>query len=453
MKLTIIHTNDIHSQLACISKISGYINNQKEINNNCIAIDCGDIMTGSIHNLLFNGEIEGALIKNVDYDLLAIGNHEFDLDQSALTRYMETTKKQFINANIKFNDQFDDIPISSTIIKQIEDVKIGFVSVTTFALETRLKDFDMTIEMPLIALERYVKQLREDGCDIVVAMNHIGYNEDLKALETISGIDLIVSAHSHTVISEIDDINVVQTGSYAQNIGHIELEIENKQIINIDYKLIDIASIDKIDQSIEEVFEHYDKIVSKVGDEVIANTSTRLIGNREEISEKHTNLGALVCDSFMHVAEKNNIQCDFAILNARGIRVDINPGDIKVKDIYQVVPFDRNIKVVSIKGKDLISAITTGNFVQCSNLYIEYDECKSRLFYQKNNQLIEVDEKLNYKLATNEYVLTGSSFYHDIVNHQVIENLGKDVDVVIEYVRSLEKNFDYQYENTILKER
>lgn len=442
--INILHTNDIHSTIEPLSKLAHYANSVRSKNENTLVVDGGDILTGTIYNMIYNGEIESKIINSVNYDIHAIGNHDCDDGVEDLSRHLNALNGSKLCSNIDFSEDKRFECVKNTIIKQFGDFKIGFCSSTT---DTKAYEYDdeenIKFNPELDGLEKAVKSLRGAGVDYIIALNHIGYENDIIVANQIEGIDLIIGAHSHTELSQIKYVKgvaIVQTGAFLKNIGHIQLTVDNEDVA-IEYHLVDMENYLYEDEKVSCLINDAVKRKESEYGQMVGSTKSRLEASRDVICFRQTNLGKLVADSFMAAT---NGKADFALINAKGVRRSIDPGIITKEMAYEVLPFNRDVVLLEIKGQDLINAITTGMYAQTANLEVVNQSDGGVKLYKSNGfELTSIDPSVTYKLATNSYLAAGYSYYYGLAKGKVIEKYDMDFEVLSKYIESLETDFEY----------
>ncbi len=226
--LTILHTNDMHSRIDPFPSESGkyaglggmarraqLIGQIRKQTDQVLLLDAGDIFQGTPYFNLFGGELEFRLMSEMGYDGATLGNHDFDNGIGGLLEQLPNAKFPFIISNYDFSrtdlkDQF-----SPYRVYQKGSVKVG-----VFGLGIELeglvesKLYKNTVYMdPIGIANEMVQQLKEEACNLIVCLSHLGYQyksekiSDIKLAENISGIDLIIGGHTHTFLKEPTTIN------------------------------------------------------------------------------------------------------------------------------------------------------------------------------------------------------------------------------------------------------
>ena len=397
--ITIIHTNDLHSHILGFSpnidyrpditggdatkggwaRIASVIKQEREKRNHpVLVIDGGDFLMGSLFHMIAREEaIEPRLMKDMGYDVLTLGNHEFDLKPGGLARIIQAAIAKggmpavvFSNAIFsKESDQDDALEevFNKGLVKPYVVLEKGGVKIGIFGLMGRdaaeKSPFASPVKFgdPIGISKEMVKVLREkEKVDMVICLSHSGVindksrSEDEILAKEVQGIDVIVGGHSHTRLEKPIVINstlVVQASSYGKCVGVLDLIWEKGKVQLKNYRLIDIdAAIPgdmALQKKVESFIETIDRdVLQKVGlssKKVIAQTAFDL-----RIVEDESNLGNLIADSIRWYVNKHDYdpkdpltKVVVAIESNGVIRDDLlrgKTGALAVCDVFRTIP-------------------------------------------------------------------------------------------------------------------
>ncbi|MBO7396970.1 MAG: metallophosphoesterase [Bacteroidales bacterium] len=241
--LTIIHVNDTHSQIEPIRsgeyagmggmlERAAYVDSVRRADGpeNVLLLHAGDFCQGSVYFNEFKGKLEVAELDALGYDAATLGNHEFDNGIEALGELLRSCHVPVVVCNYDFSPFEAGRYIKPYVVVEKAGLKIGIVGVLC-----GLKDMvagDIADRIPAYdtvpTVQGYVNILREkEGCDMVIALTHIGYTEhnpgdliDSQLCAATRGIDVFVGGHSHTFMEQPDEVPnldgvpvpIVQTG-------------------------------------------------------------------------------------------------------------------------------------------------------------------------------------------------------------------------------------------------
>ncbi len=450
MQIDILHTNDIHSNVENLPKASSYIQTIRNSNANTLLVDAGDMITGEFQFEYLKGKVESDIANYLNYDVVTIGNHDFDEGIDFLKEHMGRVNSQYVLSNmIDVNNQLGSYQ-DSYIIER-DGIKIGFFSLILPYVQQILKDVP---GLDFLTPEHYgniVNKLKEDGADIIIALNHQGIERDIELAEMNLGVDIIIGAHSHTELEEPQVINntlIVQTGCFAKNLGHLTVDYTNNKLTLVDYKLVHLDSYQQTDDKLQALIDNHLTDVNTLGTKVYGTTATDLDGRREVTTKRSTNLGALVCDSYLNHVNELGYDVDFAFINSRGIRQSVTKGEITKRDLYNVLPFGKKLIVSSITGQNLKTALSISTIeFQTTNLKVNRTPEEHQFYYIDESTPIE-DERV-YKFVTVDYLYDHELFPTLRTGELIKYDAGLDIEVLGNYIQNLEPNFEYYSNNMV----
>ena len=258
LKLTILHTNDMHSRiepfpdnggqwagLGGMARRAALIKDIRSKEPNVLLLDSGDIFQGTPYFNFFGGELEYKLMSQMGYDASTLGNHDFDNGLEGLQRQLPNATFPFLIANYDFSKT----PLAGRFAPYKVFERAG-LRIGVFGLGIELsglvadKNFGQTVYLDPVAKAReMVAQLRgPEHCDLVVCLSHLGYKyenaklDDRKLAAQVSGIDLILGGHTHTFMDAPEPIAspdgqktlINQVGWSGINLGRLDYEFSPK---------------------------------------------------------------------------------------------------------------------------------------------------------------------------------------------------------------------------------
>lgn len=252
-KITILHTNDVHSHIDAfgpedgknankggIARRASLIEAIRQENPNTLLLDAGDIFQGTPYFNYYGGELEFKLMSKLKYDVATIGNHDFDNGIDGLYAQLPYADFQFVSANYNFKNTVMDTHVKPYHIIVKDGIKIG-----VFGLGIELKglvDKNLYKETeylnPVEIAQDTTRILKEqEGCDLIICLSHLGYHysneakiDDLKLASLTKNIDLIIGGHTHTFLdkptitknAENKNVLVNQVGCFGLYLGKID---------------------------------------------------------------------------------------------------------------------------------------------------------------------------------------------------------------------------------------
>ena len=250
LKLTILHTNDMHSHiepftsgrnkgLGGIAQRSTLINQIRKQEEHVLLLDAGDIFQGTPYFNIYEGELEFKLMSQMKYDAATLGNHDFDNGLEGLKKQLPHAKFPFLIANYDFSDT-----ILKNTFKAYKVFRKGALKIGVFGIGIELdglvpkKLYQNTIyKDPISTANHYAKLLKQkERCDLVICLSHLGFKyeeeklSDIKLANQTRNIDLIIGGHTHTFLKKpisklnLDNKEVLinQVGWAGINIGKID---------------------------------------------------------------------------------------------------------------------------------------------------------------------------------------------------------------------------------------
>ena len=268
--ITILHTNDTHSQIepfdtshhkfankGGVARRASLVQKVRKENPNTLLLDAGDIFQGTPYFNYFGGEIEFKLMSLLKYDAATMGNHDFDNSIDGFHHQLPNANFDFVCANYDFKNT-----ILNSLVKPYKIFFKDGIEIGVFGLGIELHNlvspelFKETNYLDPIEITKDVtRELKEnENCDLIICLSHLGYHykntekvSDLKLAAETKDIDLIIGGHTHTFLPKptlVKNINnetviVNQVGAYGVNLGRIDFyfdkqnnkEISNKTII------------------------------------------------------------------------------------------------------------------------------------------------------------------------------------------------------------------------------
>ena len=258
-KITILHTNDVHSHIdpfgpenarnpntGGVARRASLIEALRQENPNTLLLDAGDIFQGTPYFNYYGGELEFKLMSMLKYDAATIGNHDFDNGIDGLYAQLPHADFQFVTANYDFSNTIMDTQTKPYKIFKKDGIKIG-----VFGLGIKLDGLvtpDMFKETkyldPIEISQDMTRILKtEEGCDLIICLSHLGYHyrnnpdkiSDLTLAKATKDIDLIIGGHTHTflpkptIVKNIEDQNMLinQVGCYGINLGKIDFYFDS----------------------------------------------------------------------------------------------------------------------------------------------------------------------------------------------------------------------------------
>lgn len=454
VKVTILHTNDIHGNIlprkvkdeegrqvetggeaVLASVIEDERQKAAQNGENVILVDSGDIAMGTAISGVFQGKPMIEIMNREGYDAATIGNHDLDWGIAPLQNMIEQAKFPFVASNLLGSDGKQLPKIRPFIIKELPGVKVGIVGIAnpqTNHITSKDEVKDLKFIDPIESLNQTIPVMKEQGADIIIVLSHAGLENDKKIASNVKGIDLIVGGHSHHTLQkpiQVGKTLIVQTGYGGRNLGKVQLEWEpdKKQTISGNATLIPIVK-NRInpDREVSLIIKKYQEKVDAIMGVKLGEAAEDL---QHPVDGRESNLGNTIADVM-----RNRTGADFAIINSGSIRSDLRRGEIRYRDIYSVIPFDSKIVTLEMSGEDLLDILEAAagrsrdESLQVSGLKVKYDSSRpigQRLVSVEDEDGNKINPEKNYTVATIDYLSRGGDHYDRFTNCKTInEDLG-----------------------------
>lgn len=438
-KIIILHTNDMHSKIDNFPKLAYLADSLRKINPIVFLVAAGDNFTGNpvVDMIEDKGFPMIDLMNHCGFDVSAIGNHEFDMGQELFNYRMDQAAFPFISCNIQVAGGILKQPKPFIALTAGKDITIAFLG----AIELNEQGIPDTHPSKVTGLKFTdpVKKMKEfawlkDKYTLLIGLTHLGVGTDVILADSMPQLDLIIGGHSHTLIENPlirNGVQIVQAGANLKYVGKTTLVIDNGRLIDRRDEIIPMDMLTGINQKVQSLVDKYNK--NEAFNQVVGVAETQIDGYDE--------LGSLMTDAI-----KNKLNVDFAFQNQGGIRIQNIPrGNITLKDVYQLDPFNNQIVVYRMNLVEIASLICNAfNIDKSIDLQVSglnytvtttaEGKCGSvEIIDNSGNPL---DPRKNYSVAVNSYVAASYRFDH---HDPGITASQTTVQVLIDYLSDVKK--------------
>lgn len=441
--LTILHTNDSHARMDPYPRIATLVKNIRSQVTYSLLLDAGDAFLGDPTANFFDGKPMVEVMNVMNYDAMAIGNHEFDHGQGVLLERSEEAAFPLLAANLRWKAQ-------PTVIPPYADdytiVNVGPIKVAIFGL--------ITPELPVVAhpalvenlivldpietAKDYVPVLRGEA-DLVIALSHLGYSADVELAQQVDGIDIIVGGHSHTKLDApvvVGNTIIVQAWEYGKVLGRLDLQLEDGRIVAYSGQLIPITPEIPQDPEVKAIVDYYKGMLEEMFAQVVGETLVPLDGSRPwGIRTQETNLGNLVADAIRwYMAD---LDVEIAVQNGGGLRWHrvFPAGPITLGDVYELLPFTNVMVAKDLPGENIWKALERsvsnyplelGGFLHVSGLNFVFDPTKPPfkrvVSVHVNGE--PLDNSRTYRVGMNDFLAAGGDAYVEFLGGENVVYTG-----------------------------
>lgn len=370
--VTILHTNDIHGgflpreatwmktipkpMIGGFSELVHTVDSIRSEHPDALLLDAGDVMTGNpISDIEYGGAQGGALFEmmnRIGYTSGCPGNHDLDISQENLRGLISIQKFPALSANLVNNDGALPLGNKEYVIVERNGVRIGIFGLMLQGLarvvnQTNLEG--LRVLSPVETAKRIIAEL-DPLTDLIVAVTHQGVDDDSLLAASVKGLDVIVGGHSHTRLQTpkvINNVIIVQAGSNAENLGVLELIVDNDRVVRHSGSLLQLWSRADRTTRLSPIIDSLKMIIDNVYAEVIATLDEDWMRGEGE-----TKIGNFITGA---MAEAAAAQIGFT--NNHGIRKNLSAGSVTKRDLYEVLPFRNTLVTFQLSGKQLRSII------------------------------------------------------------------------------------------------
>jgi len=366
--LTILHSNDLHGDFLAkqvdkdltggITRLSGYIQQQRKDAPNPIYCIAGDMLQGSLIDSEYRGISTIEIMNILAPDVVALGNHETDYGLTHLLFLERCARFPIVNANIFIKNPLTRLFTPYHFI-EIDGMNIMFIGLITADVMASIRSDDLIsslIDIYDAAAEvgRICNAYRDTDVDFTVLLTHIGHEEDKKLAALLDpqwGVDLIIGGHTHTILEQPDMVNgilIAQAGVGTKNIGRFDIIIntDTNDLHSYTWQLLPINEKNcPVDEAMELLLASYkEKTDQKYGHPIsrLRRTYTHPSRYRE------TELGNLFSDAF---AEMTGV--DVMLYGSGSIRTETMKPLVTLGEILQTVPFKGKLHQLVFTGAQL----------------------------------------------------------------------------------------------------
>lgn len=247
-KLILLQTSDVHSRLEPITqkgdrnfdeggfvRRATFLQQFRKEHRNVLLFDCGDISQGTPYYNLFKGEVEFKLMNEMGYDAVTIGNHEFDFGMENMARLFKMAQFPIVCANYRLDGTPLEGLVKPYVVLEKEGLKIG-----VFGLGARPEGLiqadkceGVIYEDPVAVSNEVAALLKEEGCDVVVCLSHLGIQQDERVIAKTRNIDVWLGGHSHTFMkkpktylnADGKEVTLMHSGKSGVRVGRLDLTL------------------------------------------------------------------------------------------------------------------------------------------------------------------------------------------------------------------------------------
>ena len=486
-EITILHTNDFHARFRPISK---YDNNCSEKNNaagkcfggtarlisaiedarsrhsNTILLDGGDQFQGTLFYNLYKGKVAAEMMNKLEYDGMAVGNHEFDDGPETLRAFMDSVNFPVLmaNANVHMEPELKGKLQKSTTLYR-NNQKIGLIGINTEKTAELSSPGDNVIFTDAVAaVQAEVDFLTEAGVNKIILMSHSSYEIDKMIAANTTGVDVIVGGHDNTYLSNVSDrakgpyptvvngTQIVQAYAYGKFLG--ELSVLFDEAGNVIYATGEPITIDGSVNENSQIVARLDELeepINALKETIVGTVSSPLTGDRAVCRIQECDMGNMIADAMRGAVIDKGYT--IALANSGGIRASLDAGEVTLGEIMTILPFQNTLSTFKVTGEQLLTAIengvsevedVAGRFPQVSGMRYTFDPSKpanegrvTSIEIDENGSWKPLDLNKTYGMVSNNFIRGGGDGYKVFRSASEIYDFGPDLaDVVANYIKA-----------------
>lgn len=359
--LRILHINDVHGAVEADSKGVGGLakaatvikSERAEMPESTLTLNAGDLAEGSMVAYLTQGGVVTEAMANIGFDAVEPGNHDFAWGQDALQKMLTDTNAPVLNANITHSADGSTFG-QPYMIRDVNGVKIGMIGVDVQNMHRYVSDDKLEgleFGSPSDAIRENLPKLKEAGCDVLMLVSHVGFDEDCKLAQEFPELDLIVGGHSHTVLEQghyEGNTLIVQSGTKGQYVGELDFDFDmnTRRIVNADAKLIAVDSSVEPDPEVADIISRSIDSVADIGNQVMGVAT-------EDLHFSHT--GASMLNQIHADSVLKETGAEIALVSARNLRGNVPAGEVTYTQLFSAFPHtEEDTCIMKVKGSLLL---------------------------------------------------------------------------------------------------
>ncbi len=458
-KLTIIGTGDLQGYLdsvPCsiritksaektditggISRIATLIKQiQQTTDNPVVVVSSGDDLMGRYFRK-FDGKAIFGLMEMAGYDVLALGNHDFDSGPGVLAEALDSVNFTALCSDLVVQKTVMEKSCQPYVLKSYQGIKVGFFSLMTedFPVVTVTGKVKIRNNQAAVAREM-IQTLKEKGAEVIIAVTHIGTDMDRRLAAEVEGIDIIFGGHSHNYMNTAKRVNntlIVNGGDKGSALVRLDVSLDkNNKIVpaSASYSLIPVTANIKPDPEVEAQLVEYRKQLPETA--VIGSTEKEWDLTNATLRSRESAVANLITDTI-----RTKFKVDIVLYNGGSFRGNstYSPGPVTDTMLAEIDEFENNVYLMTMQGKYIrqilehsASLIGGGGFLQVSGIQFTIDtgaqpqKLTDLGIAQAGNRIKDIrilspdgpwqplNPEHNYRLASNDFLvkLEGDRYY------------------------------------------
>ena len=477
--LTILHTNDTHSMFggttdkgfACYAALceggrGGYVRLDQAVrairkdNPDALFLEAGDIFQGTLFWTLHRERVPATLVEKMGYQAIIPGNHEFDDGWPTWLRYVDALKTPVLAANVSFDPPPDSPAVDKLqpfIVIERDGRKIGIVGLVTESTPLTSTPGDgISFNDAKKTLEDAVTKLTAQDVQIIIALVHLGLENEKRLARAVDGVDIIVGAHSHSLLCNINpkaegpypvvektpdgtSVLLVTASTACAYLGKLDVGFDSQGVVT-EWKggpiLLDQATLDAMNapKADAELVQLINDFAAPVAEMLTSTVGTINAQDKNGLPLEDPNVlecrrveclsGNTVADALRFVPFP---EAEIAIINGGALRTSLPGGPVTPGDVLGTMPFQNTAMTVKMSGTTLLQALEhgvskygegEGSFLQVSGMRYVFNPANksgNRItkveVLDKKGQWRVLEPKASYQVVTVDFIAKGGDGY------------------------------------------
>ena len=466
--IVILYENDVHCAIDGYAKMAGL---RDVISDTAYVgmVSSGDYLQGNTVGPISTGVFIVDIMRQMHYDAVALGNHEFDYGMPTQLQLLRTLYAPVVCTNLY--DMQGHRVYAPYVIRRYGDRKVAFVGVVTAESEEGAPYAFVSEGQQLYTLngdrmaqlvQQSVNEARAQGSDYVVVLSHLGeekvanYLTSHELVAATTGIDVVLDAHTHSVIlcdtvmnAAGKPVYISQTGTQFVNVGKFVISKWG----DFSFELIPTESTPYVNRAVARTTDSIRTLVNGLTGQKVFHTDYKLSiydenGGRE-VRKAETNAGDLVTDAIRYVTD-----ADLAFNNGGSFRGEIEPGDVTYGQVINMLPFDSRLVKIQATGAKVLEMLRlctqnlpdeSSEFPQVSGIRFTVQVVEggdnvitSAEVLQPDGSYVPVNPSATYTIGLTDYCAYNGGFHNVFAGCTVLQSsLTLYRDVLVPYINQV----------------
>ncbi len=487
--MTIVHTNDTHAHIEPVTlTLSGkatqvggvarrvtLYDRLRATETNPLFLHAGDVFQGTLFFGQYQGLADRYFLHREGVRVMALGNHEFDLGPDPLATFIGGARFPVLSANTDISREPKLAKVRPYTVTRVGGQNIGIVGLTTPDTNvTSTPGPTISFTDPVAAAQKAINELLAKGVNKIVILSHIGYLFDQDLGKKIVGAQLIVGGHSHSLLGQFPhkelqpegpyptvvknpegkDVVVVQAWEWGKVVGVLRVTFDDKGLLtSYSGQPILMTPDIKDDRFAADAIKVYGMPIAALNTQVVAQTKIDLIGDRNVVRKRESNLSNLIADAQKWKTRTANTQ--LSLQNGGGVRAPIPTGPITLAKVYEVLPFGNTLVIMDLKGSEVVASLENGvsqweagagRFLSgVSGLRYSFDLSKpvgqriTIVEIETEGGYAPIDPNATYRTVVNNFMAAGGDGYDSLKNAKGnrYDTGFADAESFLDYLRSI----------------